>query len=338
MERWLDRQRIDKTEQTISTYYYRLKLFVEWCEREEIESIGALDGWTLGEYTTHRRSKEPETTTVKNETVTLRSFLSWCERRELVDEGLADKISIPQVPAEEQSSNVKLEDEDALALLSYYREPSNGMYGTRTHTLLELLWHTGARIGGIVALDLEDLRTHEDGDHYLLFHNRPATDTRLKKGPSGERPVLISDRVWDVVQTYIDENRHDVTDEYGREPLLTSRNGRPAKSTVRGWCYQATVPCWHSDCPHGKERDTCEWTGYTYASKCPSSRSPHQIRTGAITWMRNQGLSADVVAQRCNAKVSTIEQHYDKADPVEEMLHRRLQAADLDIENTEDNP
>lgn len=333
MDRWLDRQRIDKTEQTISTYYYRLKLFVEWCEGERIETMGELDGWLLEEFVVHRQGTDPVTATMKNELVTLRKFLRYCEDINVVDDGVAGSISVPTVPPDEQSSNIKLAADDAAALLSHYRNDAT-VYGSRPHALLETLWHTGARNGGIVALDLEDRRETDDGQHYLLFQNRAEAGTRLKKGPAGERPVLISQTVWDVLDHYVEHYRDDVTDEYGRKPLITSQRGRPSKGSIRGWTYQATVPCWHSECPHGKRRPTCDWTTYTQASQCPSSRSPHQIRTGAITWMRNRGLSAEVVAKRVNAKVSTIERHYDKADPMEEMLKRRAQATqDLDIED-----
>lgn len=336
MERWLDRQRVDKTDETLSTYYYRLKLFVEWCEGRGLDAMHDLDGWLIEEYIAERQATGAATTTMKNELVTLRNWLDYCEQLGVVDAGLHEVVTVPQVPPEEQSSNITLDADDALALLSHYRE-TPAVYGSRPHALLELLWHTGARVGGIVALDLDDRHELADGRRYLLLQNRPESGTRLKKGPNGERPVLLSTTVWGVLDHYVEHYRDDVPDEYGREPLLTGQQGRPQKGTVQGWTYRATVPCWHSTCPHGKARETCEWTTQQFASKCPSSRSPHQVRSGAITWMRNQGLSADVVAERVNASVATIEKHYDKADAVTEMLERRAQATqDLDIEDMTD--
>ena len=47
------------------------------------------------------------------------------------------------------------------------------------------------------------------------------------------------------------------------------------------------------------------------------------MRTGSITWQRNQGVPADVVAKRVNASVRVIEQHYEKPDKREEMEKRR---------------
>jgi hypothetical protein len=89
------------------------------------------------------------------------------------------------------------------------------------------------------------------------------------------------------------------------------------------WSYLATLPCLHSPCPHGRERPTCEFTTHAHASKCPSSRSPHKIRTGSITWQLDLGIPPEVVANRVNASLETIEQHYDVADPRERMEKRR---------------
>ena len=171
---------------------------------------------------------------------------------------------------------------------------------------------TGARQGGLRALDLRDFYADRG---FVEFRHRPDEGTPLKNKLRGERPVALPDETLAVLNHYIEEYRYDVHDEYGRQPLLASARGRPGSNTVRGWSYVATLPCIHSVCPHGKERETCRWTTYAHASKCPSSRSPHQIRTGAITYMLNQGWPPEDVAERVNATVKTIEQHYDKSAP-----------------------
>jgi hypothetical protein len=87
--------------------------------------------------------------------------------------------------------------------------------------------------------------------------------------------------------------------------------------------YLATVPCHRTDCPHERNPDTCEWLSYSTASQCPSSRAPHHIRTGSITWQRSRGLPVEVVAKRVNSAPSTIRNHYDKEDPRRELEERR---------------
>ncbi|MDB9264438.1 hypothetical protein PN424_17595, partial [Halorubrum ezzemoulense] len=46
---------------------------------------------------------------------------------------------------------------------------------------------------------------------------------------------------------------------------------------------------------HNTQVVDCEYTEFKHASKCPSSRSPHRIRTGAVTWMLNAGIPPEVV-------------------------------------------
>jgi hypothetical protein len=76
--------------------------------------------------------------------------------------------------------------------------------------------------------------------------------------------------------------------------------------------YYGTVPCRAQDCPHGRERETCEWFASRSANKCPSSRSPHQVRTGSITWHRSRGVPDETIATKANASPGVIRRFYDK--------------------------
>jgi len=317
-DRYLSRRQVDATPKSIDGWYYRLKLFVEWTESVGIESVGELHALDLDDYYDHR-STEVVGSTLEGEMTTLKQFVGWLEDLDAVEDGLSDSVRIPDLDPEDRSSDTKLHARDALPLLAYYRRiPS--LRACRSHTFLELAWVTGARQGGLRALDIRDIETGEAP--YVEFHHRPETDTPLKNKRRGERPVEIPRETADVLEEYIDGDRYDVHDEYGRQPLLASAQGRPTSNTVRVWSYLATLPCLRTTCPHGKERETCQWTEYPHASKCPSSRSPHQIRTGAITHLLNIGWPPEDVAERVNARVKTIEQHYDKAAPEERF--RRL--------------
>jgi len=316
--RYLRRRKPDSTEKSIDGWDYRLKLFHEWCSSVGIEQVGQLQGYDTDEYYEHR-SRETEPVTLEGEMYTLRTFCEFLEDLGAVEEGLADTVRIPDLDPEERSSDTKLHADDAQALLSFFRESAE-YRGTRRHAFLELAWYTGARQGGLRALDIRDV--YLDDNPYVEFRHRPNVDTRLKNGRSGERPVGLRDETAEVLQRYVDHHRYDSRDEHGRQPFLASRDGRPTTNTMRVWSYLATQPCLHSECPHGKERETCEWVAYSHASKCPSTRSPHHIRTGTITWLLNKGWPPEDVAERVNATVKTIEQHYDKADP--EQRRRRL--------------
>lgn len=326
VERWLAKRSGEYRDQTISTYRYQLKLFVDWCAEQDIETCSELTAWDLDTYETHRRQQAAQVTASK-ELGTLQRFLQWAESVGLLEDGIAQVVEKPRMP-EDPSDDTKLAPNDGETLLSAYR--SSNERGSRSHTLLEVMWTVAARVGGIRALDVEDFDVE---NQYLKFVHRPDTGTPLKKGSDGERVVGLTAETTESLSEYVQEYRIGLRDDHGRAPLLTSQQGRPTTGTLRNWTYLATVPCHHSPCPHGNERPTCEWTSYSSASQCPSSRSPHQIRTGAITWMRHQGVPRDVVQDRANASERVIEQHYDKSDPVTEMEERRRRyTTNLEIE------
>jgi len=310
IDRYLRRRRPDATEKSIKGWHYRLKLFAEWCESVDIFEVGQLQAYDLDEYY-ELRSAEIKPVTLEGEMWTLQMFLEDLEDLGAVEEGVSDAVRIPDLDPSERSSDSKLATDDALALLTHYRH-SDDVYGTRGHAYLELAWLTGARQSGLRALDIRDV--HLDDQPWVDFRHRPDTGTGLKNKLAGERPVALPEEVGDVLRTYLQRYRHDVHDDHGRQPFLASRAGRPRENTLRNWSYIATQPCTYMPCPHGKERDSCEWTDYHHSSKCPSSRPPHHVRTGAITWMLNRGWPPEDVAERVNATVDTIETHYDKAD------------------------
>jgi len=316
-ERWMSKLRGDKREATISSYHYQVKLFIEWCEEQAIVEIGDLNGWNIDTYETHRRSQDVEPVTLNKELGTVKNFLDYCARIELVDENLPEKVDPPDVEVQDDVDETRLHATRAKALLDYYAEND---YGSRDHALLSLLWFTGARLNAIRGLDLD----HYDSSNELVeFLHHRERDLPLKNGPGGERAVGLPREVCDVLDTYIAENRHEKFDEQGRPPLLTSEVGRPSRNSVRSWSYLATVPCLHTDCPHGNEPETCEFLDYTKASQCPSSRSPHQVRTGCITWMLNRGIPIEVVSDRVNTSVRVLKRHYDQPTRREELEERR---------------
>ncbi|ELY88304.1 tyrosine-type recombinase/integrase [Natrialba taiwanensis] len=327
-QRYLDGRRTEITDESAATYHYRLKLFVEWCENSEIETVSELSGWILDQYESFRSGQGVAATTLHNEMETLQSFIEYLERIEAVDDGLADRVNIPEVPDDEKSRETKLAADRALPLIRYYH--SSEQAGSRNHVLLEVAWHTGARLGGIRSLDLRDINASEQS---IEFVHRPETDTPLKNKRYGERIVALRDGVAKTLRQYIQSDRWDKHDEHGRQPLFTSLQGRPSTNTLRAWMYAATFPCVRGSCPHGHEPETCKFRSHTHASKCPSARSPHHVRTGSITWHQDRGVPREVTAERVNASQDVIDRYYDKATKRERMeLRRRPHLEKLEIE------
>lgn len=338
VDRYLARMRRGKAESTVETYRLDLRQFVYWCDEEGIEQVGDLTGYDFELYQDDRAA-ELAPTSLENQMGLVKRFIEFCEDIGVVDEGLAETVHVPRASPAEQSRDDKLATEDAVVLLRHFRDRSNGLYGSKWHAILEVAWHTGARLGGLRALDLGDY----DAEALVLeFRHRPKTGTPLKNKLDGERDVGILPAVGDALDVYLERTRYDRHDQHGRAPLFTTRSktGRLSETAVRGWLYQGTQPCWYQDdpCPHDKRREDCSWTNSSEASKCPSSRSPHAIRTGSITFHQDRGFDPADTARRVNASVRTIKRHYDKAEAREEMEKRRRPQLDkLALDTDEHN-
>ncbi|MFD1635195.1 tyrosine-type recombinase/integrase [Haloplanus ruber] len=331
VERWLDRQSMELAASSAGSYARRMEHFTEWCDDEDVEHIADLRPWDIGAYEDHRRAVVTPVS-LNNELTTLRQLLDWAAGLGLIDEAVVEAVDPPRVDKAEQVSETLLEPDRGEALLAAFRS-GDGLY-TREHAWLELSWWTGARMGSIRGLDVDDV---DLDDGYVQFRHRPDEETPLKNGYDGERIVGISETVADVLAEYLDRRPH-TTDDYGRRPVFATGYGRIAGSTLRDTCYYATHPCRQGPCPHEKERLSCEHHSRTKGYGCPSARSPHEIRSGSITWQLHRGLSKDVVSDRVNATIEVIERHYDQARQIEEFERRRAAHLDkLGIDSSEEN-
>lgn len=323
LDYYLDARRYDLRETTLRTHKSRLKSFVRWLKEEEINNMNDVDLQVIHAYRVYKREdngNEPtcNDVTMQGQVSTVRRFLDYLVDIDAVSEELPERIRLPNVQGD-GSSETMLDQGRAKAILDHLRE---FQYASPEHVTLLLMWRTAARRGGIRALDLEDF---DQDDRALCFRHRPEQDTPLKNGESGERDVALSPHIAQVLTDYIDSpNRHSVTDEYRRAPLLTTQHGRPSVGTIQNWVYRMTRPCVIGEpCPHDYDPDTCEFTGHDRASGCPSSVSPHAIRTGSITALRDSGTPREIVSDRGDVSEKILEKHYDKASKRQRMRRRK---------------
>jgi len=324
--RFIAKRQNKNTDKTVRSYRNRLNGFVTWAAQEGIESMRELDGWLLDEYERYLEERGDAPSTVKGKLSALKELLKYCVSIEVVDDDLPDKLTLPRLSKDDQTSDDMLEADDARKLLEFYRE-SIRHKGTSQHVTLELIWHVGGRIGCFRSLDLGDWDAEE---RVLKFRHRPP-ETRLKDGEEHERNVAVAEPVADAIELWIARERPQKRDNAGRKPLLSTTHGRASGSTIQCWAYQATQPCLYMGCPHNRRRSSCEYTQRQHSSKCPSSRSPHAIRTGSITWQLNNGLSYVKVAKRVASSPETIRRYYDKPDYSEELERRRPETENLDV-------
>ncbi len=314
---YLQHRKPDLSEKSLQNHRYRLETFVEFCDQEDIDNLNALTGRDLHQYRVWR-GQEITTVTLRTHLATLRVFLEFCAGIDAVPQGMREKVVMPDVSRDEEARDEVLEQERAERILEYLETFERA---SRAHVVVALLWHTGMRLGTLRSLDVDDW----DRDARALeVRHRPEEETPLKNRLPAERSIAVGQTFASVLNDYLEINRIDATDDWGRDPLITTRHGRMSANALRDLVYRYTRPCVVGvDCPHDRDEATCEALESGQASKCPSSRSPHTIRRGAITRMLREGVPEEVVSDRADATSDVLEQHYDERSERERMEIRR---------------
>jgi len=309
VDEYLEARRHELSKQTVQNQRYRLKQFVEWADEIGFDDMRQLDGRDCEAFKLARNQSGLAPITITQQMHTFRVFIRWCGTVGYCPEDLHELIIIPPVSASEERSDDALSFERGQRILSYLRQFK---YASRKHVLFGLLWHTGLRTGSARALDLGDIHHDESGTMYLDVCHRPETDTPLKLQEGGERHVTVANpELASAIDDWVDHKRPSVEDDYGREPLITSRQGRASHTTIRCDVYQVTHPCITDNCPHGNDKDTCSYRNRSQSGGCPSAVGPHGIRRSAITAHLDQGVPKEIVSERTNVNVDTLEKHYD---------------------------
>jgi site-specific recombinase XerD len=319
VEQYLASRKHDTTQSTQQNHRYRLTRFLEWCEEVGFEDMNDLTGRKAEQYKNYRITEGGiNQMTLQNQLRTFRMFVRWCEANEAVEPDVSEKILIPTVSKSEQARDEHVDTETAEEIIEYL---SRFEWASLTHIVFHTLWHTGARRGALRALDVSDWHSEE---RYLAVRHRPESDTPLKLKEEGERNVTITnDLLTEALDDYIQHNRHEVEDDYGRDPLLTTTHGRPTVGSIQRRVYKVTRPCFYAgECPHNRDIDDCEGTEYDGYSKCPSSLSPHPVRRGAITEHLNENVPKEVASERMSVSVDVLDQHYDARSKEEKRQNR----------------
>lgn len=317
VEMYITNREGEVSEKTLQNHRYRLDTFLAFCEERGITNLNDLTGRELHRYRNWRKKDDITKLTLRSNLATLRVFLEFAANIEAVEEGLRERVLLPELDAEEASRDVKLDEDRATAVLDYLEK---FRYASRDHVVLAMLWHTGIRLGALRALDVGDL----DRDARCIYlRHRPETGTPLKNGDGAERAIAVGEHYLEVLTDYIRHERHSVEDSHGRQPLISSSQGRLGETGIRRTVYQWTRPCMVAECPHDRDPDTCEAMSYNTASECPSSRSPHGIRRGSITKHLRDGTPREVVSDRMDVTPDVLEQHYDETTERERMELRR---------------
>ena len=123
-EMYLSQRESEVSKSTIQAHHYRLKHFVEWCEKvAEIDNLNELSGRDLQRYKMWRREDgELNNVTMVTQLSTLRVFVKWCENIDAVASGTHDKILMPSLAKTEDRRTAMLDEEAARRLIEYLRK------------------------------------------------------------------------------------------------------------------------------------------------------------------------------------------------------------------------
>lgn len=315
---YLDSRRHELADATIQSHDYRLAQFVKWCEAEEIKNLNDFTGRDIHRFRVKRRNEDGlATASMKGQLATLRMFLRFCASIDAVPSGLDEKIILPKTTAADVRDEMVSTDRAQLILdhLDQYR------YATLEHALLEVIWHTGLRVGAATGLDIDD---YNHAEQYLALVHRPSEGTSLKNGEQSERFVALSDRVCNIIGDWLSVNHPGVVDEYGRCPLFATKINRLSKNRARTIAYQYTRPCIYTgNCPHSRNIGDCEALPTSKAHLCPSALSPHPFRRGAITYHLQSDTPERIVSDRMDVGLDVLDRHYDQRSEKEKLRQRR---------------
>lgn len=316
VELYLNHRETEVAAATMENLRLHLRRFTEWCEQESIENLNEITGRDLHEYRLWRQQDVAQTTLSINLS-SVRVFLQWCETIDAVPDGLYEAVLLPSRNRAEEARDTMLEADHAEEMLQYLRKFD---YATRTHAMLELMWHTGVRKGTVRAFDVEDFHPRKQT---IETRHRPETDTPLKNGARGERVIALSDGVTEILKDYINVHRQAKTDDHGRQPLFSTRYGRISGSAIKRSVYRATRPCQYGSCPENRDVDECPATDDDNAAQCPVAVSPHPVRRGSITHHLLNDVPDTAVTDRCDVSSDVLEHHYDQRSKHEKAERRR---------------
>ncbi|ELY98662.1 integrase family protein [Natrialba asiatica DSM 12278] len=180
---YLEARKQEVSKSTLDGYHYRLKHFIRWCEDvERIDNMNDLSGRDLQRYKTWRRDDgDLKPISLEGQLDALRIFIRWCGSIDAVDPDLHEKFEalMPKLDKSDEQSESLLEIDQAEALLEYQRKFE---HASRPHAIMEILWHTGIRLGALHSLDLDD---YDEEHERLALRHRPESDTPSRTGKKG---------------------------------------------------------------------------------------------------------------------------------------------------------
>jgi integrase len=300
-----DRQS-ELSDSSIQNHRYQLTRFREWCggagELNHVEEIKPI---VLSKFRRYR-SNSINSNTMYNQLGVVRLFLRFANRMQWVEESVPESIVLPSRSGRSRDSSI-----DPDRITGILDDLERYEYASLNHVILSLLWTASFRIGGLRALDVQDVYVR---DRWVDVVHRPDEGTPLKNTSESEREVNLHGWVCDMLRAWIDDRRPDSTDSNGREPLVATDHGRMARSSIRERVYRLTA-C-------GGLGDGCE-CGSDPITDCDDVVSPHDVRRSSISAWLDDKTNPELLSGRVDTSVPTMKRHYDVRSETDKRELRR---------------
>jgi len=328
--------------------------FIRWMTEQEHEYLSDLSSnfvarhhdWVLSNCEKNKLSRYAHLSHIRS-IITFAKSRGWIDPEDVPDEDAWAEIS-PDLSDDDKVRSDPLAVERGKEIMQWVR---NERFGSRSHCLWILLFRYGFRVSAVRALDRDDLILSEPDDwpdeHDFKPHLRlrdrpdlgPEDDGGLKLKNKVEelasRRVPLQPEDAAVLHHYVEHGsahgakktrkEHDEPDEYGLYGLLTGeQNPRLSGRTIRERTHWLTCPATYGercDCDSCREYRR-EHGRDPYPSKvykiCDETRSPHQIRHGAITRLLDEH-DHSTVSRIVGTSPDTLREVYDRADEYRRM-------------------
>lgn len=317
---------------TVDTYLTGVDRFLEWAREQGHEHVADLSKLSVGGFRNWLREQSIKNYTASTYVYGARDFLKFLDSRGVLREpDMWDAIDPISVKQHEKRSDEKIEIERVDGILDYLKRyfPRH-----RDTIIMRIFAETGCRKCELHAVDLDDVKVNGGAP---IIHLRDREGTTLKRGAeykynNHERDISISMSLHDAIREFVSEHRFDRVDHCngklcgegrkcagrcsraGREPLITTRNGRMSLGSLEDTVYKWT-------CPKHTDTGSCECTekpSVNDASDCNMSVGPHAYgRKSFITRAMNRGANLTDVSEQVGASPEVIRLHYDLGDASE---------------------
>ena len=319
VKRYLKKRSNELAESSMATHRSSLSHLTRWCKLKGIDNLNDLNGRKIQDYLDWRVEEAPNSVnelapkSEKTQIDITRKFIEFCVAINAVPAGLHERIPSFRISKGDEVCEEILERDRVEEILSHLETYH---FASREHIIWLLVTEFGSRIGALRSLDVKDFLPDEKA---LKLRNRPDKGTRLKNGDKSQRSVaLLRNNSVEAIQAYLEQHRVEVTDEYNRRPLLSTRNGRIGSSTIRKTVYRWSCPAAiGNECEHDEDMTTSD------AWSCPNNVSAHPLRRGTITHLLRNDIPINVISSRCDVSPRVIKEHYDGRDESERRNTRR---------------